>query len=77
MNDAPSISASDANTWLVDTVKAVALPAVVKPAMSSTNSFNLAIMARAESLTDEGACPSAQLMLESAFELVAAVFDQA
>jgi hypothetical protein len=33
-------------------------------------------MARAESFTDEGACPSAQLTFESAVELDAAIVDQ-
>jgi hypothetical protein len=46
------------------------------PPKSSRHSATRAIMARAESFTEEGACPSAQLMLESAFELLAAVFDQ-
>jgi hypothetical protein len=35
-----------------------------------------AFMARAESFTDDGACPSAQLIDESAVAFDAAVFDQ-
>jgi hypothetical protein len=44
--------------------------------MSSRNAAVDAIMARAESLTVEGACPSAQLTVESAVALLAAVRDQ-
>jgi hypothetical protein len=33
-------------------------------------------MARAESFTDDGLCPSAQLIVESAVALLAGVFDQ-
>jgi hypothetical protein len=45
------------------------------PEMSSRHSASRAIMARAESLTAEGAMPSAQLTVESAFAFEAAVCD--
>jgi hypothetical protein len=43
--------------------------------MSSRNFAAAAIIARAESLTVEGACPSAQLIEPSAVALLAAVRD--
>src|SRR3974390_2546911 len=46
------------------------------PDTSSRHSAVRAIMARAESFTDEGDCPSAQLIVVSAVALLAAVFDQ-
>ena len=55
----------------------VELPAVSKsPDVSSRYSAIRAIMARAESFTDDGDWPSAQLIEESAFEFEAGVFDQ-
>jgi hypothetical protein len=54
----------------------VLLPVVtIAPAMSSRYFAVAAIMARAESLTLEGACPSAQLMVESAVASAEAVCD--
>src|SRR5690242_3202016 len=46
------------------------------PETSSRHSAVRAIMARAESLTEDGDCPSAQLIVASAVALLAAVFDQ-
>jgi hypothetical protein len=52
------------------------VPAVaIAPATSSRYFDAAAIMARAESLTVEGACPSAQLIEPSAVALLAAVRD--
>jgi hypothetical protein len=52
------------------------LPAVaIAPATSSRYFDAAAIMARAESFTVEGACPSAQLIEPSAVALLAAVRD--
>ena len=52
------------------------MPAVaIAPATSSRYFEAAAIMARAESLTVEGACPSAQLIEPSAVALLAAVRD--
>ena len=52
------------------------LPAVaIAPATSSRYFEAAAIMARTESLTVEGACPSAQLIEPSAVALLAAVRD--
>ena len=48
---------------------------VIAPAISSRYFETAAIMARAESFTEEGAWPSAQLMLASAVALAAAVCD--
>jgi hypothetical protein len=54
----------------------VPVPAVaIAPATSSRYFDAAAIMARAESLTVEGACPSAQLIEPSAVALLAAVRD--
>jgi hypothetical protein len=44
--------------------------------MSSRHSAERAIMARAESFTLDGGCPSAQLIVLSAVALFAAVLDQ-
>src|SRR5262245_50028330 len=68
-----SIAAANAKPRLVDTLKAVALPPVVSPPRSSRHSAMRAIMARAESLTDDGLWPSAQLIDESAVAFEAAV----
>src|SRR5262249_30553673 len=68
-----SMAAAEAKPRLLDTLYAVALPPVVNPPRSSRHSAMRAIMARAESLTDEGLCPSAQLMDESAVAFEAAV----
>jgi len=46
------------------------------PDTSSRHSATRAIMARAESFTDDGLCPSAQLIVASAVALLAGVFDQ-
>src|SRR5262245_29052555 len=73
---APSMCASVSNTWKEESVYAVPLPAVaIAPATSSRYFEAAAIMARAESLTVEGACPSAQLIEPSAVALLAAVRD--
>src|SRR5215831_17537965 len=57
-------------------VQAAPVPAVaIAPATSSRYFEAAAIMARAESLTVEGACPSAQLIEPSAVALLAAVRD--
>ena len=50
--------------------------ALMPPEISSRNAAVEAIMARAESLTADGAMPSAQLTVESAVALLAAVSDQ-
>jgi hypothetical protein len=50
-------------------------PVAIAPDMSSRYFEAAAIMARAESLTVEGACPSAQLIVLSAVALFAAVRD--
>jgi hypothetical protein len=50
-------------------------PVAIAPAMSSRYFAAAAITARAESFTVEGACPSAQLIEESAVALLAAVRD--
>src|SRR5262249_20061633 len=68
-----SMAAAEAKPRLLDTLYAVALPLVVNPPRSSRHSAMRAIMARAESLTDEGLCPSAQLTDESAVAFEAAV----
>ena len=46
------------------------------PPVFNGNAVLTSIKARAELLTDDGACPSAQLMPESELELLAAVVDQ-
>src|SRR5690349_286123 len=71
-----SILASEANARLLVSVYAVDDPPVVIPPRSSRHSAIRAIMARALSLTADGAIPSAQFTLESAVALVPAVFDQ-
>jgi hypothetical protein len=58
-------------------VNAVLVPLVVSvPSVSSRYIATEAIIARAESFTLEGDCPSAQLTFESAVELDEAVVDQ-
>src|SRR5262245_41417757 len=68
-----SILAAEAKPRLLVIVYAVDEPPVVNPPRSSRHSAMRAIMARAESLTDEGLWPSAQLMDESAVAFEAAV----
>jgi hypothetical protein len=60
----------------VETAYAVDVPVVtMPPATSSRYLAAAAIMARALSFTDEGDCPSAQLMVLSAVALLAGVCD--
>jgi len=64
-------------TWFDVTVYAVlAPPVVIDPLVSSRNLATAAIVERAESLMDEGAWPSAQLIVESAVALLEAVLLQ-
>ena len=73
---APDISDAEAKVELVVTVYAVEVPPVVKPYRSSRHFATDAIKARALSFTDEGACPSAKLIVGSALALLDAVLDQ-
>src|SRR5258707_14649847 len=63
----PLRCASVSNTSKDETVYLVDVPPVtMAPAISSRDFAVAAIMSRAESLTLDGACPSAQLIVESA-----------